>query len=42
MVQAAAVELLQSGLDAKWWADSWSATAVCETFMIYCLMGKTI
>ena len=33
--------LLQSGLDEKWWADTWSATAICETFNISCLMGRT-
>ena len=32
--------LLQSGLDEQWWADSWNATSICETFKISCLMGR--
>ena len=32
--------LLQSGLNESWWADSWSVTAICETFKISCLMGR--
>ena len=32
--------LLRSGLDNEWWAESWNATATCETFKISCLMGR--